>query len=69
MQVYLPKLDFDTKFLAKYKVASLPLPISNERCHGRVGALKFLSYLRTRDPERIIPYVDRGMFVFSLDRR
>ena len=37
-------------------------------CHGRVGALKFylviLSYLRTRDPERILPYVDRGTFVF-----
>ena len=23
-----------------------------------------LSYLRTRDPERILPYVDRGTFVF-----
>ena len=36
----------------------------SEGCHGRVGALKFLSYLRTRDPERILPYVDRGTFVF-----
>ena len=38
--------------------------ISVNRCHGRVGALKFLSYLRTRDPERILLYVDRGTFVF-----
>ena len=39
----------------------------DEECHGHVGALNFhliLSYLRTRDPERILPYVDRGMFVF-----
>ena len=34
-------------------------------CHGRVGALIFiLSYLRARDPERILPYVDRGTFIF-----
>ena len=34
-------------------------------CHGRVGTLIFiLSYLRTRDPERILPYIDRGTFVF-----
>ena len=33
-------------------------------CHGRVGALKFLSYLRTRDPERILSHKDRGTFVF-----
>ena len=40
-------------------------PLSQHLCHGRVGALIFiLSYLRTRDPERILPYVDRGMFVF-----
>ena len=31
-----------------------------ERCHGRVSACIFiLSYLRTRDPERILPYVDK----------
>ena len=36
-----------------------------KHCHGRVGALIFiLSYLRTRDPERILLYVDRSMFVF-----
>ena len=37
-------------------------------CQGRLGALKsfylILSYLRTHDPERILPYVDRGTFVF-----
>ena len=34
-------------------------------CHGRIGTLIFiLSYLRTRDPERILPYVDRGTFIF-----
>ena len=35
------------------------------RCHRCVGALIFiLSYLRTRDPERILLYKDRGTFVF-----
>ena len=39
-------------------------------CHGRVGTLIFiLSYLRTCDPGRILLYIDRGMFVFSLVRR
>ena len=34
-------------------------------CHGRVGTLIFiLSYLKAHDPERILPYVDRGTFVF-----
>ena len=34
-------------------------------CHRRVGTLIFiLSYLKARDPERILPYVDRGTFVF-----
>ena len=28
-----------------------------------------LSYLEARDPERILPYVDRGTFVFWLVRR
>ena len=28
-------------------------------CHGRVGSLIFiLSYLKTRDPGRILPYVE-----------
>ena len=36
-----------------------------EVCHGRVGTLIFiLSYLRARDPERILLYIDRGTFVF-----
>ena len=39
--------------------------LSQHLCHGRIGALIFiLSYLRTRDPERILLYVDRGMFIF-----
>ena len=34
-------------------------------CHGCVGTLIFiLSYLRARDPERILLYIDRGTFVF-----
>ena len=34
-------------------------------CHGRVGTLfVILSYLRARDPERILLYIDRGTFVF-----
>ena len=40
-------------------------PLQGPVCHGRIGALIFiLSYLRARDPERILPYVDRGTFVF-----
>ena len=40
-------------------------PQVSEWCHGRLGALiSILSYLRARDPERILPYVDRGTFVF-----
>ena len=34
-------------------------------CHGRIGILIFiLSHLKAHDPERILPYVDRGTFVF-----
>ena len=34
-------------------------------CHGRVGSFIFiLSCLRTCDPGRILPYIDRGMFIF-----
>ena len=35
----------------------------------RFSSFLFLSYLRAHDPERILPYVDRGTFVFWLVRR
>ena len=65
--------------------ASTPLPCTPEQqyaalhtllqycsgsCHGCVGALIFiLSYLEAHDPERILPYIDRGTFIFWLVRR
>ena len=41
----------------------LPVPVSirKEHCHGRLGSLIFiLSYLKTRDPERILPYAEES---------
>ena len=54
MQVYLPRLDFDTKFLAKYKVASLPLPTSNER------QLPTWQVVNKKKGPRLVQYNSRG---------
>ena len=58
--------EFETAFLAAWTDMSKKQNAYDQlMCHGRIGTLIFiLSYLRTRDPARILLYKDRGTFVF-----